>query len=110
MDVDALTDTDIKKLFRRLANLSDAELLFWDRWVQAARRRKQRTGRRTSGAAHGWRAEQAYEDARREDYRRWRASLTLRQFIGSHLHRARHVLAGAAATGLVITAFRWFMG
>lgn len=52
----------------------------------------------------GWRTDQAYEQAQREEYRRWRASLTVGQRLAFELIRARHFLLGLAAAAAIALA------
>ena len=58
----------------------------------------------------GWRANEAYERAQRDDYRRWRASLTWPEYLSFHFRRCRHVLAGAAVALVAVLAVRWLLG
>lgn len=55
----------------------------------------------------GWRADQAYEEAQREDFRRWRASLTWPEYLGWQWNRHRHFLAGAALVGTVMLLWKF---
>lgn len=41
MDPKTLTQAQLRALLTALANLPDSDLLFWDRRVQAARRRRE---------------------------------------------------------------------
>lgn len=50
----------------------------------------------------GWRADQAYEDAQREGFQKWRASLTWREFFGWEMRRYGPLLAGATATTFIL--------
>jgi hypothetical protein len=43
MDIKSLSESDLKKLLRALANLPDAELAFLDRRIQQAKRRHARS-------------------------------------------------------------------
>lgn len=54
----------------------------------------------------GWRADQAYEDARRKAFREWKASLTWREYISWQWDRWKHFLAGAAAAGSGVLLWR----
>lgn len=41
MDLKTMTRQQIRALLTALANLTDEDLLFFDRWIQAARRRRE---------------------------------------------------------------------
>lgn len=47
----------------------------------------------------GWRTQHAYDQARREEYRAWRKSLTWREAAAWEWHRHKHFLAGAVVAG-----------
>lgn len=55
----------------------------------------------------GRRADKAYEDACREDLRRWRVSLTWQEYQAWQWERWRYFLLGAmpVATGFLIAEF-----
>lgn len=44
----------------------------------------------------GWRADRAYEEAQREDFRTLKASLTWREYLAWQWQRHRHFLGGVA--------------
>lgn len=50
----------------------------------------------------GWRADRAYEEAQREGFRKWRASLTWREYSGWEVRRHAPFLAGAIATTFIL--------
>jgi hypothetical protein len=54
----------------------------------------------------GWRTDQAYEDARKADYREWRASLTWREYLAVLWRRWSPMLAGMA-TGFGVIGMFW---
>lgn len=54
------------------------------------------------GSGMGWRADDAYEKARKEDYQRWRASLSWREYGAWQWRRHKHFLAGAASALVVV--------
>lgn len=47
----------------------------------------------------GWRAQNAYDRAMKEEFRRWRKSLTWAEYASWEWSRSRHFLAGAAIAG-----------
>lgn len=55
----------------------------------------------------GWRADKAYEEAQREDFRRWRASLTWREYWAWQWARWKYFLLGAVpvAVGFLLAEF-----
>lgn len=50
----------------------------------------------------GWRADQAYEQAQREDFLQWRRSLTWREYLAWETRRHAPFLAGAASMAVII--------
>ena len=52
----------------------------------------------------GWRADKAYEEAQREGFRKWKVSLTWREYLAWQWDRYRHFLGGVAtvAGGLLM--------
>lgn len=50
----------------------------------------------------GWRADNAYEEAQRDGFRRWRKSLTWGEYLGWELRRHGPFLAGAAAATVIL--------
>jgi hypothetical protein len=55
----------------------------------------------------GWRADKAYEEAQREAFRTWKASLTWREYLAWQWGRHRHFLTGAAIAVLWGGIFWW---
>lgn len=49
-----------------------------------------------------WRADRAYEDAQRESFRKWKAVLTLREYLGWEMQRHGPLLTGAVATAFIM--------
>lgn len=52
----------------------------------------------------GWRTDQAYEDARREDFRKWKAALTWAEYATWQWMRWRWFLAGVAVVAVPVGA------
>lgn len=50
----------------------------------------------------GWRADRAYEDAQREGFQKWKASLTWREYLVWEMRRHGPFLVGTAATAIVL--------
>ena len=49
-----------------------------------------------------WRADKDYEAEQRKGFRRWRSSLTWREYLGWELRRHAPLLAGAIAAAVVL--------
>jgi hypothetical protein len=57
----------------------------------------------------GWRADKAYEEAEKEAYRKWRASLTWREYLAFQWQRWRHFMAGAATAAAWCLVLWWLL-
>jgi hypothetical protein len=50
----------------------------------------------------GWRADKAYEEAQREGFRKWKASLTWWEYLVWEMRRHGPFFAGAGAAAIVL--------
>jgi len=53
----------------------------------------------------GWRTDQAYEDAQRQDFREWKASLSWPEYATWQWSQWKWFLAGTAAVAVPVGAF-----
>lgn len=55
----------------------------------------------------GWRSQLAYDQAMKEEFLRWRKSLTWAEYAAWEWGRHRHFLAGAAIVGAAVLLLRF---